>query len=185
MTSVNAEGNSSKSKFLAPLVILLLCGAAMTGAAFAYNASLNGNTDVPTDSYVIQFDGKDASAELKLDKDYKLNFDTINTPGKGIEYKLSKDNVNPTFKVFGVDQKGNAMNFHVSTITVTVYDANGNPQSKLTATAEVIEGDDSSEQTIAITFAAGENVTFTKGEIQGGFKIVVSIDSSSNIPNSE
>lgn len=182
MTSVNAEGNSSKSKFLAPLVILLLCGAAMTGAAFAYNASLNGNTDVPTDSYVIQFDGEDATAQLKLPDNYKLNFDTINTPGKGIEYMLSKDNTTPTFKVYGVDQAGKAKAFHMGKITVDVYDSTGKITKKLTAVATVTDGKDSAVQTVTITFSTEEGVTFTAAEVTKGVKIVVNIESADHAP---
>lgn len=52
------EANSSKKKFLVPLVVLLLCGVAMTGAAYAYNSTVDGTGSISDVDYVtIDFYG--------------------------------------------------------------------------------------------------------------------------------
>ncbi len=40
------EKVSSKKKYLAPLVVIMLCAVAMTGAAYAYNTSVQGYGDI-------------------------------------------------------------------------------------------------------------------------------------------
>lgn len=52
------EGTTSKKKFLIPLVALLFCGVALTGAAYAYQSTVDGSGSISDVDYVtIDFTG--------------------------------------------------------------------------------------------------------------------------------
>ncbi len=51
MTTTYTEKESSKKKYLVPLVVIMLCLVAITGAAYAYSTSVKGNGDI-TGNYV-------------------------------------------------------------------------------------------------------------------------------------
>ncbi len=49
MTTNYAEYEGSRKKYLAPLVVIMLCAVALTGAAYAYNTSVAGSGDIKGD----------------------------------------------------------------------------------------------------------------------------------------
>jgi len=52
MTDTYNDTTGSRKKFLIPLVVLLLCAVSLTGAGYAYNASVTvNNADAPVDEY--------------------------------------------------------------------------------------------------------------------------------------
>ncbi len=72
MTTDYIENESSKKKYLAPLVVIMLCAVALTGAAYAsYTTSVSGNGDIAGNYVVIDMykdaDLKTASGELQFD----------------------------------------------------------------------------------------------------------------------
>ncbi|MCQ2085131.1 MAG: hypothetical protein MJZ21_03170 [archaeon] len=77
MTDINMEGNSSKKKYLIPLVALLICGMAFTGAAYAYSASIQTSGDLAVQSYELDIDG----ANTISFKDCYVQFDSKKTNG--------------------------------------------------------------------------------------------------------
>ncbi len=60
MTTDYMDRESSKKKYLAPLVVIMLCAVAVTGAAYAYNTSVEGYGDI---------EGKYAFIDLYADDD--------------------------------------------------------------------------------------------------------------------
>lgn len=64
MTDMYSQESSSKKKYLVPLVVLLLCGVAMTGAAYAYSATTNNATIDDTDATYFQVAFKDGDSAV-------------------------------------------------------------------------------------------------------------------------
>lgn len=89
MTDMYNDQQGSRKKFLVPLVVLLLCGVAMTGAAFAYSTSVNGGGDVPGDYYSIDV-YSDAKGETVITQNLTPNEHFIvyteKTVGAGAKY---------------------------------------------------------------------------------------------------
>ena len=68
MTTQYAEEQGFKKKYLAPLIVLMLCAVSLTGAAYAYSTSVTGHGDISGDYISIDmYSDKDATAELKGD----------------------------------------------------------------------------------------------------------------------
>ncbi len=76
MTTTYTEKESSRKKYLVPLVVIMLCLVALTGAAYAYSTSVKGNGDIAgnyvgIDMYVDNGSGVDprytATADLTCD----------------------------------------------------------------------------------------------------------------------
>ena len=53
MTTQYAEEQGFKKKYLAPLIVLMLCAVSLTGAAYAYSTTIEGNGDMAGDYYSI------------------------------------------------------------------------------------------------------------------------------------
>lgn len=53
MTIDYSEKESSKKKYLAPLVVIMLCLVALTGAAYAYSTTVTGNGDINGEYTII------------------------------------------------------------------------------------------------------------------------------------
>ena len=49
MTTQYAEEQGFKKKYLAPLIVLMLCAVSLTGAAYAYSTSVTGHGDIDGD----------------------------------------------------------------------------------------------------------------------------------------
>ena len=49
MTTQYAEEQGFKKKYLAPLIVLMLCAVSLTGAAYAYSTSVTGHGDIDHD----------------------------------------------------------------------------------------------------------------------------------------
>ena len=62
MTTQYAEEQGFKKKYLAPLIVLMLCAVSLTGAAYAYSTSVTGHGTIEGDYYSIDLytdaDGK-------------------------------------------------------------------------------------------------------------------------------
>ena len=70
MTTQYAEEQGFKKKYLAPLIVLMLCAVSLTGAAYAYSTSVTGHGDISGDYISIDMydaDGKVITADLKSD----------------------------------------------------------------------------------------------------------------------
>ena len=66
MTTQYAEEQGFKKKYLAPLIVLMLCAVSLTGAAYAYSTSVTGHGDIVGDYISIDMYSDDAgTAELK------------------------------------------------------------------------------------------------------------------------
>lgn len=62
MTTQYAEEQGFKKKYLAPLIVLMLCAVSLTGAAYAYSTSVIGHGDIDHD--YISIDLYDASEKV-------------------------------------------------------------------------------------------------------------------------
>ncbi len=103
----NMEEGKSRKKLLVPLVVLMLCLVAFTGAAYAYSSTLTntGNTaevhylsvGKSTDTQAALFvDGTDAIAEFTDNYTYAENTKT----GNVIKYELNDDVIVATYNLF-------------------------------------------------------------------------------------
>ena len=65
MTTQYAEEQGFKKKYLAPLIVLMLCAVSLTGAAYAYSTSVTGHGDIDGDYISIDM-YKDSAAGTVL-----------------------------------------------------------------------------------------------------------------------
>ena len=93
MENMNAEKNAGRKKLLVPLVVLIMCGVALTGAAYAYSASTVTvqNNPINGDYYSIDMYSSDAAstvitAPLAAGSDFKVY--TTKTVGSSYVAKI-------------------------------------------------------------------------------------------------
>lgn len=113
MTTSYMEKEISRKKYLAPLVVIMLCAVALTGAAYAaYATSVTGNGDIQGNYVVIDMYKKTSSSntvpegyaptgDLQYDVDlnanmFKVYTDTDKTSGSGTPYVAKVDSSNKT-----------------------------------------------------------------------------------------
>ncbi len=75
MTTQYAEEQGFKKKYLAPLIVLMLCAVSLTGAAYAYSTSVTGHGTVDYDWYSIDLyndDGTVLSKSLSSTDDFDV-----------------------------------------------------------------------------------------------------------------
>ena len=86
MTTQYAEEQGFKKKYLAPLIVLMLCAVSLTGAAYAYSTSVTGHGTVDYDWYSIDMykdDGTTVITEnLAADKDFDVQTTKVINGGK-------------------------------------------------------------------------------------------------------
>ncbi len=71
------EKESSKKKYLAPLVVIMLCLVAITGAAYAYSTSVTGNGDIAAKYSIVDIYENDAG-EYVATSDFDITNETLN-----------------------------------------------------------------------------------------------------------
>ncbi len=76
MTTEYMEKESSKKKYLAPLVVIMLCLVAITGAAYAYSTTVTGNGDIKG-NYVVLDMYDDNGAEAATRYTATANLDVV------------------------------------------------------------------------------------------------------------
>ena len=72
MTTQYAEEQGFKKKYLAPLIVLMLCAVSLTGAAYAYSTSITGHGAIDGDYYSIDMYSDNAGKTVisgDIDKD--------------------------------------------------------------------------------------------------------------------
>ena len=85
MTTQYAEEQGFKKKYLAPLIVLMLCAVSLTGAAYAYSTTITGSGDVDYDYYSIDmYSDADGTTVVKENIKFTQDFDveTYKTVGK-------------------------------------------------------------------------------------------------------
>ena len=92
MTDTYNDTTGSRKKFLIPLVVLLLCAVSLTGAGYAYNATvtnLDNTTDV--DGVTLELFENNASTPVKhaMYTVDDINVATHTTNGKAIKYNAT------------------------------------------------------------------------------------------------
>ena len=118
MTTQYAEEQGFKKKYLAPLIVLMLCAVSLTGAAYAYSTSVTNTGDISGDYISIDMYEKGTEYTV-LEKHLKAdNFkvSTAKTVGTDAKYvatveagkliyttyvMISSDLDNPTFALSG------------------------------------------------------------------------------------
>ena len=136
MTTQYAEEQGFKKKYLAPLIVLMLCAVSLTGAAYAYSTSVTGHGDVDYDWYSIDM-YKDADTviteNLAADKDFDVQTTKVINGGKNAagetvtgNYYGSVDAVTLTF---------------TTKVKVTTNDKTSTEACNITGTAKYVKQD--------------------------------------------
>ncbi len=73
MTTNYTENESSRKKYLAPLVVIMLCAVALTGAAYAYSTTVTGNGDIKANYVVIDMYSDTAGTTPTATLQYDVN----------------------------------------------------------------------------------------------------------------
>jgi hypothetical protein len=129
MTTQYAEEQGFKKKYLAPLIVLLLCAVSLTGAAYAYSTSIEGNGDVDGDYYSIDLytdssGAADKVLTMSLQPDKHFEVSTSKTVGGN--YSASVEETTVTFTTYVKVQSNTTGNCKI-TGTAT-YDNKTNPE---------------------------------------------------------
>ena len=83
MTTNYMEEQGFKKKYLAPLIVLMLCAVSLTGAAYAYSTTVNGNGDIQGDYYTIDmYDTGDKVVTASITSNDKFEVQTDRTIGE-------------------------------------------------------------------------------------------------------
>lgn len=161
MTYMNEE-NPSKKKYLVPLVVLLLCGVAMTGAAFAYSSSMNTGGDVDVHSFEISTDKDKTTATFTIDS---LDFNTVVTE-KGVEYNNAVEKI--TFYMRnGVNTSG---------MTVTVTPTLDGKAAELLKVTPTYKDNGTSVVEVTLTFSAQDGKTIDYVTLNTIKKVTVTLE---------
>ena len=137
MTTQYAEEQGFKKKYLAPLIVLMLCAVSLTGAAYAYSTSVTGHGNVDYDWYSIDMykdDGTTVITEnLAADKDFDVQTTKVINGGKNAagetvtgNYYGSVDAVTLTF---------------TTKVKVTTNDKTSTEACNITGTAKYVKQD--------------------------------------------
>lgn len=164
MADQYTDYSESKKKFLVPLAVLLLCGVALTGAAYAYSSNLDVAKDGDYHAYLINVDGgyviqEDVSVKYDVTVDYSTDTPT---------YKLSLNTTESQFKfkvMLDTEHSVGTDAFQLKSVGITVAGVEG-----LTATSDCppyVEGATGyTEKEITVTFAFADKSFETLGELQ-------------------
>ena len=101
MTDVYTQENASKKKFLAPVLVILLCMVSLTAAGYAYSATVD-NTDDPViiDGITMEISGLNTNNYIFEVDD--IHIATHTTNGKAIYYNGTINGIdNPGFNAAG------------------------------------------------------------------------------------
>ena len=168
MENMNAEKNAGRKKLLVPLVVLIMCGVALTGAAYAYSATVTvQNNTVQGDFYSIDMYSDAAgntniTGPLTAGSDFKVY--TTKTVGAGAKYNANVEAGTFTRSVYvkvETDIVGATFNLSATCVYTPPSPAVGT--FTITAGDPVIKSSDGA-QTITNAVAAGVykvEVTFT------------------------
>ena len=131
MTTQYAEEQGFKKKYLAPLIVLMLCAVSLTGAAYAYSTSVTGHGNVDYDWYSIDM-YKDADTVITENLAADKDFDVQTT-------KVIKGNDKVTGNYYGsVD----AVTLTFTTkVKVTTNDKTSTEACNITGTAKYVKQD--------------------------------------------
>ena len=97
MTTQYAEEQGFKKKYLAPLIVLMLCAVSLTGAAYAYSTSVTGHGDIDYDYYSIDMYKDDGTTVISENLKANGDFDVQTTKTVGSTYHASVDKATVTF----------------------------------------------------------------------------------------
>lgn len=138
MENMNAEKNAGRKKLLVPLVVLIMCGVALTGAAYALATSVTlNNSPITGDFYSIDMYGEN-EATTPFDGTFEAgtDFEVYTTKNVSDGYYVAKiDQTEFTRTVFVMvssDVDDSTYKLSLAPITVT---QSGSLQPTITAVA--------------------------------------------------
>ncbi len=196
MTTDYIEKESSKKKYLAPLVVIMLCAVALTGAAYAYTTSVSGNGDIAGNYVMIDMysdsSATTASGELQIDgsKLFKVYTETDRTDSTATAPCVAKVDESIEVKLYtyvriNTDLKdGDAeKEFTLEQPTLNLINLQSYAGKIAIKTQEIIITDPTGEKVPAESSASGFNytlsgntiykveytLTFTGGDATGNF----------------
>ena len=87
----------SRRKYLVPLVLLMLCAAALTGAGYAYSSTVtSGGNQVTGDSMLLSFENGSSARTLS----FNIDFDSETVDGKTIwTVNTGKSELSSVFRI--------------------------------------------------------------------------------------
>jgi hypothetical protein len=148
MSDMYTQESASKKKFLAPLLVILLCMVSLTGAGYAYSATIQGGGDAPVDEKFI-IDLYEAGTDTVIDS--KIHADAVD----GLVFTTDKV-IDDTNDIYG--------DFELENMTVVLYTGDVKVSAVLangsTTTAGVVLSDLAAEFTsniYAVENAAGDD----------------------------
>ncbi len=105
MTTTYTEKESSRKKYLAPLVVIMLCLVAITGAAYAYSTSVTGNGNIAGNYVVIDMyssaDDNAGTAKFNVDSNAVKVYAETDKTGTPYDYKgFVEENTKLTFSTY-------------------------------------------------------------------------------------
>ncbi len=129
MTTQYAEEQGFKKKYLAPLIVLMLCAVSLTGAAYAYSTSIDGNGDVDGDYYSIDlYTDSTGTADkvLTVDIDPDKHFEVMTTKKVAENYSAEVKETKVTLTTYVKVQSNKSSGNCIITGTAT-YSNGDNP----------------------------------------------------------
>ena len=101
MTTQYAEEQGFKKKYLAPLIVLLLCAVSLTGAAYAYSTSVSNTGDIDGYYYSIDMYSDDqASTVIQKSLVSDVDFEVMTDKVVGKNYSALVKETKVTYTVY-------------------------------------------------------------------------------------
>ncbi len=97
MTADYLDDGSTRKKYLAPLVVVMLCAVALTGAAYAYSTTVTGNGDIKGEYTIIDIYEKtgtgtyDATSKFDILQNTLTFYTETNKTGNTVSYRAYLD----------------------------------------------------------------------------------------------
>jgi len=167
MTDIYTQENGSKKKFLAPVLVILLCMVSLTAAGYAYSATVdNTGDDVIVDGITMDF-----STDEPIFHVADLHIATHTTNGKAIWYSEHKAfNTSEVYTDAAIGNltgyaggyyvemlKGSVSGYHAAAAREAIDFAPGTEDDQVAAGIYQI----GTTQTLTITNKSGGNIDFT------------------------
>ena len=101
MTTQYAEEQGFKKKYLAPLIVLMLCAVSLTGAAYAYSTSVSNTGDIDGYYYSIDmYSDTPASTVIQKSLESKDDFEVMTEKVVGNNYSALVKETKITYTVY-------------------------------------------------------------------------------------
>ena len=175
MTTQYAEEQGFKKKYLAPLIVLMLCAVSLTGAAYAYSTSVSNTGDIDGYYYSIDMYSDDQAAtviEKSLVSEDDFEVMTDKTVGENYSAHVEKTEIVYTVYVKVQSNLPDSATADEKKCTIKVSEAKFNVNS---ANPAFYSGWTADKVTVAVSINGGDAGADFVGEVNKTYAVTITV----------